>query len=250
MGNEAMTDEQKPQSLQRIPEPMQEERLFLLKQREAKAHAASSMVPKAYQDNIPNVLIAMDVAGRIGASVFAVMQNLDIIHGNPSWRATFLIGTVNACGRFTPIRFRFEGKEGTASWGCRAVATDRESGELCEGTLVTIKMANDEGWSSKPGSKWKTMPEQMLRYRAAAFWTRVYAPELSLGMRTSDEAEDIGPQADIVVRQGDAMQLSSLASKLAAPRPEPSRAEPTHDPETGEVLESEREPGDDRGEDE
>lgn len=244
-----MSDDQQTQALQRLPE-LPEERLWVLRQREGKALAASSMVPKAYQDNLPNVLIAMEVASRIGASVFAVMQNLDIIHGNPSWRATFLIGTVNACGRFTPIRFRFEGKEGTASWGCRAVATDRESGELCEGTLVTIKMANDEGWSSKAGSKWKTMPEQMLRYRAAAFWVRVYAPELSLGMRTSDENEDIGPtDASVTMRQAEpALQVSALASKFSPPIVPTTTApnEPPHDPETGEVLE--REPGDDRSE--
>ena len=31
----------------------------------------------------------------------------------------------------------------------------------------------------------------MFNYRAAAFWTRLYAPELSLGMHTVDENEDI-----------------------------------------------------------
>ena len=31
------------------------------------------------------------------------------------------------------------------------------------------------------------MPEQMFMYRAAAFWQRIYAPELSLGMQTIDE---------------------------------------------------------------
>lgn len=160
-------------------------------QRMAKALASSTLVPKEYQGNIPNVLIAMEAASRIGASVFAVMQNLDIIHGRPSWRATFLIATVNACGRFSPLRFRFQGKEGTDGWGCRAVARDRESGEECLGTLITVGLARSEGWTSKNGSKWKTMPEQMLCYRAAAFWTRVYAPELSLGMQTAEEVADV-----------------------------------------------------------
>ena len=85
---------------------------FAAGQRMARALAASTLVPAAYQGNIPNVLIAMELANRIGASVLMVMQSLDIIHGRPSWRAMFLIATVNACGRFTPIRFRWQGTEG------------------------------------------------------------------------------------------------------------------------------------------
>jgi hypothetical protein len=34
------------------------------------------------------------------------------------------------------------------------------------------------------------MPEQMLRYRAAAFFARIYAPDITLGMQTSDELRD------------------------------------------------------------
>lgn len=162
-------------------------------QRMAKALSLGSLMPTAFQNNIPNCLIALEMASRIGASVLAVAQSLDIIHGRPGWRATFLIGTVNSCGRFTPIRFRWQGTEGTDDWGCRAVAKDKSDAEPCVGALITIGLAKAEGWYSRNGSKWKTMPEQMLMYRAAAFWTRVYAPELSLGMHTSDEvAEQFG----------------------------------------------------------
>lgn len=163
---------------------------FEAAQRMAKALSSSSLVPENYRGNLPNALIAMELASRIGASVFMVMQNLDIIHGRPSWRAQFLIATVNSSGRFSPLRYRFEGEEGTDSWGCRAVAHDRETGEECVGSLITIGLAKAEGWYGKSGSKWKSIPEQMLRYRAAAFWTRVYCPELSMGMHTVDEVED------------------------------------------------------------
>lgn len=163
---------------------------FETAQRMANALSKSNMVPEVYRGNISNVLVAMELASRTGASLFAVMQNIDIIHGRPSWRATFLIATVNACGRFTPLRFRWSGETGTDSWGCRAVAKDIDSGEECLGALITIALAKAEGWATKSGSKWKTMPEQMLMYRAAAFWTRVYAPEQSLGMHTTDEIAD------------------------------------------------------------
>lgn len=220
---------------------------FATAQRMAKALAASTLVPAEYRNNIPNVVIAMELAARIGASPFAVMQNIDIIHGRPSWRATFLIATVNACGRFTPLRFRFQGQEGSKSWGCRAYAKDRENGEECIGSLITIALAHSEGWISKKGSKWQSMPEQMLMYRAAAFWTRVYAPELSLGMHTRDELEDISVTAlSPEPRPPITSKPSALAEKVAAAKaeaePEPeSEAEPEqadHDPETGEVYDA------------
>ncbi|HEU4544303.1 MAG TPA: hypothetical protein VFR23_24445 [Jiangellaceae bacterium] len=147
-------------------------------------------MPREYQNNIPNVLIAMELASRIGVSVLMVAQNLNLIHNRPSWSATFLIATVNQCGRFTPLRFRWHGTEGSDDWGARAVAKDRATGEECIGTLITIGLAKREGWFQKNGSKWQTMSEQMICYRAAAFWTRIYAPELSLGMHTSDEVID------------------------------------------------------------
>ena len=164
---------------------------FNLAQREAGAWASSSLIPKEYQGNIPNVLIAMEMAKRIGASVMAVMQNLHIIHGKPAFGASFLIATVNGSGRFTPIRYRMEGTPGKDDWGCRAYAEDRDSGEECVGPAVTMAIAKSEGWLGKNGSKWKTMPELMLHYRAAAFWTRVYCPELSMGIHTTEEMEDV-----------------------------------------------------------
>ena len=161
----------------------------------AKQLSRSTIVPEAYrgEQGEANILIALEMSNRIGASVMAVMQAMTPIHGKPTWSATFLIATVNTCGRFTPLRFRFSGTPGQDDHGCRAVAKDRDTQEELVGSLVTIGMAKAEGWYGKNGSKWKTMPEQMLQYRAAAFWTRAYAPELSFGMHTDDEARDIQP---------------------------------------------------------
>jgi len=226
------------------------EEKFNTANRMAKALAHSSLVPEAYRGNVANCLIAMEIASRVGASVFAVMQNLDIIHGNPSWRAKFLIATVNACGRFSPIRFRFSGTEGTESWGCRAVAKDVETGEECLGPLVTMAIAKAEGWSTKSGSKWRTLPELMLCYRAAAFWTRLYAPELSLGMNTAEEAQDMrAVPAQLVSELPAALvpkNTKALEEELLGKRPDPGVLEappkpsskPTLeiDPVTGEIV--------------
>lgn len=169
--------------------PIEQERLFALAQREATALSKSSLVPKEFAGNISNCLIAMNLAKRIGADPLMVMQNLAVIHGRPSFGASFLIACINACGRFTPLRYRIKG-EGLEK-NCVAFATDKETGEIIEGPPVSMQMAKDEGWSTKAGSKWKTMPDLMLRYRAAAFFARTTAPELTMGLHTSEEMLDI-----------------------------------------------------------
>jgi len=172
-----------------------ETQAFELVQRQAKMLSVSTLVPKEFQGNMGNCAIALNIAKRLGADPFMVIQNIDIIHGRPSFRATFLIAMVNASGRFTPLQFRMSG-EG-ASRSCVAWAKDKETGEIVEGAEISMAMAKAEGWSTKSGSKWVTMPEQMLRYRAAAFFARIYAPDITLGMHTSDEMRDIEPVRNV-----------------------------------------------------
>ena len=169
---------------------------FELAQRQAKMLASSSLVPKDFQGNVANCGIAINVAKRTRLDPLMVCQNLAIIHGRPSWSATALIGMINSCGRYTPLRFVFDNEDEPTS--CYAVATDKESGQELKGEKITLEMAKKEGWSTKVGSKWLTMPGQMLRYRAASFWSRAYASDLSLGFYTQDEVRDFaGPPRNV-----------------------------------------------------
>lgn len=167
---------------------------FELSQRQATALSSSNIVPTAFQNNPGNCLIALEMADRMNLSPMLVMQNLDIIHGKPSFSSKFLIARVNNCGLFSPLRFKFEGTPNTPQWGCRAVSTDLKTGEEITGPLVTLQMAKSEGWYDKKGSKWQTMPELMLQYRAGAFFARLYAPETTMGLMTSEEIRDIQEQ--------------------------------------------------------
>lgn len=154
-------------------------------QRIAKLLSSSDLVPNQYKGNIANTMVALEMAHRMNASPLMVMQNLHIIHGRPSWGSSFIIASLNSCGRFGTLRF-----ESTPT-SCKAVTTDKQSGTILEGPTVTMEMAKLEGWSEKPGSKWKTMPELMLKYRAAAFFGRLYAPEIMMGLYSADEVVDI-----------------------------------------------------------
>ena len=170
---------------------------FEAAQRMAQALCTSTMVPSDYrgQQGLSNSLIALEIAARMGLSPLVVMQNMTPIHGKPSWSSSFLIATVNASGRFTPLRFVFDDKDNPSS--CYAVARDKATGEVLEGQTISIEMAKREGWWSRPDrygketSKWQSMTGQMLRYRAAAFWVKVYCPEISLGLMTQEEVADV-----------------------------------------------------------
>lgn len=165
--------------------------LFEHVQRVATMFSKSELVPKRYQGNVGNCVIALEMASRIGASPLMVMQNLDVILGKPSWSSKFLIASLNACGKFSPIRYEEDAENGGRT---RAVAFDKMTGEKVFGAWVSMEMAKAEGWIDKSGSKWKTMPELMRRYRAASFFTNQFAPEVSMGLQTTEEAYDITNQ--------------------------------------------------------
>lgn len=157
-------------------------------QRVARVFSESALVPKNYQKNVANCVIALEMANRMSVSPLMVMQNLDIIMGRPSWSSKFLIASLNACGKFSPLRYEEDEKDGGRT---RAWAYDKATEEKIYGIWVSMEMAKSEGWLAKPGSKWKTMPELMRRYRAASFFTNQYAPEISMGFPTTEEAVDI-----------------------------------------------------------
>ena len=162
-------------------------------QRRAKALASSTLIPPQFQgqQGFANCLVALEIANRMRMSPFQVMQNLHIIHGRPSWSSQFIIGLINGCGRFSPLRYDVTGQGDTLA--CTCVATELASGNDLRGPTVTMAMAKKEGWATKSGSKWLTLPDLMIRYRAAAFWGRLYIPELLVGIQTQEEVVDIEP---------------------------------------------------------
>lgn len=157
-------------------------------QRVAQALSQSTIVPKEYQNNLPNVIVALEMANRMHISPMMVMQNLDIIHGKPSWKSTFIISAINSCGRFDGLQFELTGTGD--DWGCVAW-TRNKNGDVVRGPRVTIAMAKKEGWFNKNGSKWPSMSELMLQYRAASFFGRLYCSDILMGMQSVEEVQDV-----------------------------------------------------------
>ena len=173
--------------------------------------------PEANPNGVSNCIIALNMAQRLGADPMMIMQNLYLVDGRPSWSSQFIIAAINSSGRYSPLRFDITGgdeeveipyavtewvynqatkkKEPVESnrtarvknYKCVAWVVEKATGERLESTPITMEMAVKEGWYQKNGSKWQSMPEQMLRYRAASFFGRIYAPDLLMGLRTQEE---------------------------------------------------------------
>lgn len=254
---------------------------FELMQRAAKMLTHSTLVPVAYrartevkeygkvtgyEDNpngLPNCVVALNMAQRMGADPLMVMQNLYIVEGRPSWSSQFIIAAINSCGRYSPLRFDLskasEPQEVTYSateWqeqagggkakkvsvqkkivvqhqSCVAWAIEKASGERLESPRISVQMAIDEGWLTKNGSKWQTMPEVMLRYRAAAFFGKLYAPELLMGLQTAEEVADI-----VDVNPDGSYTVSTPLEEARAARSPGARAAATRAPVAEEVASS------------
>ena len=152
--------------------------------------AESKLIPQQFCGAPEDVFLALDMAQRLTMNPLMVMQNLYVVQGRPAWSSQFIIACINASRRYTPLRFKIERDKSGNILSCQCVANDRATGELLTGTKITAEMVRSEGWETKAGSKWKTMPEQMYRYRAASFFARVNCPEITMGIYTADEVRE------------------------------------------------------------
>ena len=164
---------------------------FEFAQRQAKSLCESNLVPISYrgQKGLPNCLVALEMSKRMNLSPLTVMQNLNIIHGRPTWSAQFISSQIMGCGRFENFDYLVKGEGETLEVQC--IAKRVEDQKIIKGTAVSMRMARLEGWTKNP--KYTSMPELMLRNRAATFFGRQYIPDLLLGVQTSEEVVDIQP---------------------------------------------------------
>lgn len=231
-----------------------------------------------WEDNpaaLANCAVALNMAQRMNADPLLIMQNLHIIEGRPSWSSPFIIAAINSCGRYNsldyelsepsdPVVVNYVAIEWIKPQGgskkvatevpkqvtvrhqtCKAFTTEKSTGKRLESPVMSIQIAIDEGWLTKKGSKWQTMPELMLRYRCASFFGRLYAPELLMGLQSTEEVEDFIPSAqqpdgtytvnieDLRANQEKSEPVSKTAKSKALAKPKTEKV----DKETGEITE-------------
>lgn len=213
---------------------------------------------------LSNCVVALNMAQRMRADPLMIMQNMHIVEGRPSWSSQFIIAAINETGRFSPLRFKIErddfetevefvtyewrtqangknkkeavhGKTRIKDVRCTAWAIEKETGEKLESPTVSLALAIKEGWLTRNGSKWQTMPDLMMMYRAGAFFGRLYAPEILMGFPSADELEDV---IDVTAREAAPPPIVTPADARAqaaetsakpeekTPEPPPNSAEP------------------------
>ena len=149
----------------------------------------SELVPQSYQNKPANVMIAWDMGNRMNVSPLWVMQNSCIVRGKFGWSGQACKALIDGCGKFVRSRYVEVGERGKETWGYYLEAIDKTTGEIVKGTAVTMQLAKEEGWLSN--SKWKSMSEQMLKYRCASFFARTECPNVLGGYQTAEELEDV-----------------------------------------------------------
>jgi hypothetical protein len=182
----------------------------------AKAFSLSGMVPSHFQGKPEACLVAMLYAEQLGEHPMLLFQEMSVINGRPSTSSRFAISRANKSGLLQgPISWKSRGQgdalEVTAS------ATLRETGEVITAT-VTMKEATADGWTRN--SKYKSIPEQMLRWRAATRLINLFIPEVLFGIAVKEEIEQVK------VRDGGTSgKVAELNRQITAAKEAPEQVE-------------------------
>ena len=155
----------------------------------ATQYSKSDLVPDTYKNKPQNVIIALGMAQKTGFDVYTIMNNLNIVKGKANWSGSFCRTLIEATGLYRDLDLIEVGEKGKDDWGYYAQAVKKSDGKIVKGATVNLGMAKTEGWTKN--SKWQSMPELMMQYRALAFFARVYASSAINGLQTLEEIEDV-----------------------------------------------------------
>jgi len=147
----------------------------------------ADIIPIHYRGKPANVFLAVQTALRLNLDPMLVMQNTYIISGKLGMNTTFALALANKSELFElGIRYRIEGSGDDLEVTAYAALKDKD--EKIAFT-VTMRQAIAEGWVKNP--KYKSLPELMLRYRAATLLIRTHAPEVLNGLHMVEELQDV-----------------------------------------------------------
>jgi hypothetical protein len=113
------------------------------------------------------------------------MQSIFVVHGRPGMSAAMAISLARKHNAYKSLVYKTHGSGDTLA--VTAIAT-LNTGEKVE-TTVDMAMAKKAGWTKN--AIYASIPEQMLKYRAATFLIRSNFPEVLFGMQTVEEIEDV-----------------------------------------------------------
>ncbi|MEY4338077.1 MAG: hypothetical protein RL680_972, partial [Actinomycetota bacterium] len=146
-------------------------------ERYAEMLARSTMVPKQYQNNPSDTLVAISWGFEIGLAPLQALQNISVINGKPSVYGDAALAMVQASPVCEGIEESIEG-EGTPNPVAICVAKRKNR------TPVTAKFSVEDakkaGLWGKQGP-WTSYPKRMLQMRARGFALRDAFPDVLKG---------------------------------------------------------------------
>lgn len=151
----------------------------------AKALSCSDLIPDHFRGKPANVLLALEFAARNDIAPFAAMQSMYVVHGKVGMTAAMAISLARKHNVWKSLKYVVSGYD--ESLTVTAIATLHD-GDTVE-TTVSYLMAYRAGWTKN--AVYKSIPEQMLKYRAATFLIRSNFPEVLFGMQTVEELRDV-----------------------------------------------------------
>lgn len=210
---------------------------FELEQRRAMALSKSAFFPDNLKGDVASAVIVYDMANRMNISVMEVAQSIYIIYNKPSFATAFLVARLNQSGMIKGSLKTVISKD---KQSCYCSAIDAVTGEENIGMTITMQIAKAEGWTSKKGSKWVTMPELMLRKRAQSFFIKEFYPQVMFGMQTVEDLQDAGKKEymDTKVTPNNDLDLNAIAKSDDNVKDELEDIEVEINPETGEVKQT------------
>jgi len=178
---------------------------------------SSGMIPREYQGNEANCMLALNMAQSLGLTVAAFFQWTYIVHGKLGLESKAIVTMANQSKRFKRgIEFEEIGTKADGdAWGFKAFAEDIEYGTIIE-EVITIGDAKAAGWYSKKDSWWPKLPRMMLKYRAASFLIKLNRPELLGGMGIYEEMVDESPRAGIPPNKNITEEVNAATTPKAA----------------------------------
>ncbi len=170
----------------------------------AKVLASSTIVPKDYQRNPGNILVALQWGAEIGLAPLQAMQNISVINGRPAVWGDAALALVRGSGLLEYIK--------EDSTDTEATCIIKRKGEEEAVRTFSMNDAKKAGLAGKQGP-WSTYPKRMMQMRARAWALRDVFTDVLRGVGIAEEVRDIPPEKDMgdveVVGQTKSEQLKN-----------------------------------------
>jgi len=174
----SLKERAKNMQIMRNTSPFESKDGFEVAQRMGKLLTMSSVISGDWRGNIANAVVAIDLSNKTGIPAMTIANHIYVVHGHVGFSAEFYRAIVHGSGRFVDlISYEMNSEQST----CRCYATDTK-GNIKYGSWYSVEMAKAEGLYNKKGSKWKVMPEVMLKARAATLFAKDYVSDIYLGL--------------------------------------------------------------------